>query len=112
MPHYAALDVSNEETAIHVVDEAGRTVWRGKRASDPEALATALRRYAPDLVRVGLETGFLTPWLYHGLQALGLPVVCLEAPGRQRLFSATRRMRMTLRRWLTSCARAGTERPA
>jgi transposase len=79
MPHYAALDVSNEETAIHVVDEAGHTVWRGKRASDPEALATALRRHAPDLVRVGLETGFLTPWLYHSLKAAGLPVVCLEA---------------------------------
>ena len=42
MPHYAALDVSNQETAIHVVDEAGRTVWRGKRVSDPEALAAAL----------------------------------------------------------------------
>ena len=79
MPHYAALDVSNQETAIHVVDEAGRTVWRGKRASDPEALATALRRHAPELVRVGLETGFLTPWLYHSLKTLGLPVVCLEA---------------------------------
>ena len=79
MPHYAALDVSNQETAIHVVDEAGRTVWRGKRASDPEALAAALRRHAPDLVRVGLETGFLTPWLYHSLRAAGLPVVCLEA---------------------------------
>src|SRR3954447_17087872 len=79
MPHYAALDVSNEETAIHVVDEAGRTVWRGKRASDPEALATALRRHAPDLVRVGLETGFLTPWLYHNLKAAGLPIICIEA---------------------------------
>jgi transposase len=79
MPHYAALDVSNEQTAIHVVDEAGRAIWRGKRASDPEALAEALRRHAPDLVRVGLETGFLTPWLYHSLKAVGLPVVCLEA---------------------------------
>ena len=79
MPHYAALDVSNQETAIHVVDEAGRTVWRGKRASDPEALATALRRHAPELVRVGLETGFLAPWLYHSLKAAGLPVICLEA---------------------------------
>src|ERR687897_704858 len=79
MPHYAALDVSNQETAIHVVDEAGGTVWRGKRASDPEALATALRRHAPDLVRVGLNTSFLTPWLYHSLKAVGLPVVCLEA---------------------------------
>src|SRR5688572_22325567 len=80
MPHYAALDVSNDQTAIHVVDEAGRPVWRGKRASDPEALAAALRRHAPELVRVGLETGFLTPWLYHGLKALGLPVACPEAP--------------------------------
>jgi transposase len=79
MPHYAALDVSNEQTAIHVIDEAGRTIWRGKRASDPEALADALRRHAPDLVRVGLETGFLTPWLYHSLKAVGLPMVCLEA---------------------------------
>src|SRR5688500_5668013 len=79
MPHYAALDVSNYQTALHVVAEAGHTVWRGKRASDPEALAAALRRHAPDLVRVGLETGFLTPWLYHGLKALGLPVICLEA---------------------------------
>jgi len=72
MPHYAALDVSNEETAIHVVDETGATVWRGKRASDPEVLATALRRHAPELVRVGLETGPLTPWLYHSCKALGL----------------------------------------
>ncbi len=77
MPHYAALDVSNEETAIHVLDETGRTVWRGKRASDPEALATALRRYAPELVRVGLETGFLDalalPQPQGGRLARGLP---------------------------------------
>lgn len=57
MPQYAALDVSNEETALHVIDETGATVWRGKRASDPDVLTTTLRRHAPDLVRVGLETG-------------------------------------------------------
>jgi len=79
MPHYAALDVSNDETAIHVVDETGATVWCGKRASDPQVLATALRRHAPDLVRLGLETGPLTPWLYHTLKELGLPIICLDA---------------------------------
>src|SRR5215217_6999641 len=79
MPHYAALDVSNAETAIHIIDETGRTVWRGKRASDPEALTTALRCHAPNLVRMGLETGFPTPWLYHSFKALDLPVICLEA---------------------------------
>ena len=58
MPHYAALDVSNDQTAIHVVDETGRTVWRGKRASDPEALAAALRRHAPTSSVSGLRLAF------------------------------------------------------
>ena len=30
-------------------------------------------------MRVGLETGVLTPWLYHSLKKLGVPVVWLEA---------------------------------
>lgn len=46
--------------------------------SEPEVLAVALRRHAPELQRVGLETGQLTPWLYHSLKALGIPVVCLD----------------------------------
>jgi len=79
MAHYAAFDVSDKETAIHVLDEHGRLVWKGKRASEPEVLATALQRHAPELQRVGLETGQLAPWLYHSLKALGVPVVCLDA---------------------------------
>ncbi len=79
MAHYAAFDVSDKETAIHVLDEHGRLVWKGKRPSEPEVLATALRRHAPELERVGLETGQLAPWLYHSLKALGMPVVCLDA---------------------------------
>ena len=55
MAHYAGLDVSDKETAIHVVDGSGKTVWRGKRPSEPDALASALRRHAPELERVGLE---------------------------------------------------------
>ena len=43
MVHYAAFDVSDKETAIHVLDEHGKSVWKGKRPSEPEALAAALR---------------------------------------------------------------------
>jgi transposase len=57
MAHYAAFDVSDKETAIHVLDGQGKLVWKGKRPSEPEALVTALRRHAPELERVGLETG-------------------------------------------------------
>jgi transposase len=79
MAHYAAFDVSDRETAIHVLDEHGKPVWKGKRPSEPDALAAALRRHAPELVRVGLETGRLAPWLYHSLKDLGVPMVCLDA---------------------------------
>jgi transposase len=49
MAHYVGLDVSDRDTAIHVIDETGKMVWRGKRASEPEVIAAALRRHAPHL---------------------------------------------------------------
>ena len=50
MAHYAAFDVSDKETAIHVLDGHGGPVWKGRRPSEPEALAAALRRHAPALL--------------------------------------------------------------
>jgi transposase len=79
MAHHAAFDVSGRETAIHVLIEHGKPVWRGKRPSEPEALAAALRRHDAELVRVGPETGRLAPWLYRSLKDLRLPIVCLDA---------------------------------
>lgn len=78
MAHYVGLDVSDKDTAIHVIDDTGRLVWRGKRASEPGVIATALRRHAPELVRVGLETGQLAVALSL-IQGTGLPVICLDA---------------------------------
>ena len=37
MVHYAAFDLSDRETAIHVLDEPGKPVWKGKRLSKPES---------------------------------------------------------------------------
>lgn len=48
-------------------------------ASDPEALASWLNRHCPDLVRVVLETGPLSTFLYHGLVERGIPVECICA---------------------------------
>lgn len=77
--HYVGLDVSLEMTSVCVLDEAGAIVWRGKAASTPEAIATAISVRAPQPARIGLETGPLRTWRWHSLRALGLPVVCLEA---------------------------------
>ena len=76
---YVGLDVSLKETSTAVVDESGRTLWRGRVGSTPDAIAEAVKRHAPKAVRIGLECGQLSGWLYHGLKAAGLPVICIDA---------------------------------
>ena len=77
--HYAGLDVSLDSTAICVVDDGGRVVWRGKCPTEPKAIAETLARRAPGLVRAGLETGQLSNWLTLALRRLRVPVTCLDA---------------------------------
>jgi transposase len=79
MTRYVGLDVSLKETKLHVLDEAGNRIWRGRCATDAAAIVAAVRRYAPTAVRIGLETGPLTTWLWTALRAEGLPMVCLDA---------------------------------
>lgn len=79
MGFYAGLDVSLKRTQICVVDDVGTIVWRGWSDTHPEAIAEKLKGLSDDYAKVGLETGSLSPWLYHGLKALGLPVVVMDA---------------------------------
>jgi transposase len=79
MSTYVALDVSLQSTSMHIVDQHGRCVWRGKCATDVDALTSTIRQHAPEVERVGLETGMLATWLCHGLAGKGLPVVCMDA---------------------------------
>ncbi len=79
MTHFVGLDVSQKMTAVCVVDDAGRRLWRGQCPSVPEQINAVVRRYAGDDARIGIETGAMTPWLVHELRNLGLEVVCLDA---------------------------------
>jgi transposase len=79
MSIFAGLDVSDKTTHICVVDDAGELVWRGACATDPNEIAKTLSRRAPGVVRVVLETGPLSVFLYHGLVERGVPVTCICA---------------------------------
>jgi transposase len=78
MEQYVGLDVSQEQTSVCVLDGSGRVIWQGRCASLPEALASTIHARAPQAVKIGLEAGPLSSWLWHELQAMGLPVVCLD----------------------------------
>ena len=53
MTDYVGLDVSQKLTAICVVDDVGRRLWRGQCASDPEQIELAIRRHSGDEARIG-----------------------------------------------------------
>ncbi len=43
MPHYAALDVSQERTSVCLVDETGRVISEAKLPTCPKAIAAFAR---------------------------------------------------------------------
>src|ERR1700678_280488 len=79
MGYYVGLDVSLKSTHICVLDGERRVVWRGVSDTQVAMIAERLARWSKQIVLVGLETGSLTNWLYHGLSDLGLPMVCMDA---------------------------------
>ena len=79
MERYVGMDVSLKETSICVVDGKGEIVSEGTVISEPAAIAAFIKAKARNAVRIGLETGPTTTWLWHALRALGLPVICIDA---------------------------------
>jgi transposase len=79
MEQYVALDVSLKEISVCIMDDKGAVVFEGKTPADPAILVALIKARAPQVVRVGLETGATSPWLFHALTAAGLPVVCMDA---------------------------------
>jgi transposase len=90
MKYFAGLDVSLEETSICIVDGEGVIVAERKVASEPRAIAKALRATDLAFERVGLEAGPLSPWLHGGLHAEGFAAICIET---RRMKAALRAMR-------------------
>jgi transposase len=87
MDTFVGLDVSLKETSVCVLNQQGTCVFEGKVASEPKAIARVIRKHAPHVVRVGLESGPTSVWLTHTLLAESLPVVCLDARHAQAVLS-------------------------
>lgn len=79
MEQYVGLDVSLQQTAVCVVDQTGQIVREAVIPSDPEAIAAFVKSNAKNVVRMGLESGPTSTWLWSELDRLGLPVICIDA---------------------------------
>ena len=79
MESYVGLDVSLRKTSICVVDQRGKMLCEGTVNSTPEAIIEFIGSKAAGAVRIGLETGPTSTWLWSEIKALGLPVICIDA---------------------------------
>ena len=78
MNYYAGIDVSLEYSSVAIVDATGKIVREGKVASDPVALIAWFRVFGLNVIRIGLEAGPLSQWLYAAMKEAGLAVELLE----------------------------------
>jgi transposase len=81
------LHVSLETTSVCILDAAGSITFEGMVESNPAAIEQVLKQRAPTAVKVGLETGPTSPWLWHELHAAGVPVICIDARYTQAVLS-------------------------
>lgn len=87
---YAGLDVSLKETAVCIVNEAGKITFERMVQTDPQVIAACLSKHAPGLQRFGLESGATSAWLWREFHKMGLPVVCLDSRDAHRVLSMRR----------------------
>jgi transposase len=81
MQYYIGLDISQRQTAICIVDGKGTRVAEGKVLTLPCDIHAWITKHIDikSIVRVGLEAGAMSAWLYAELTTLGLPMICLES---------------------------------
>jgi transposase len=88
MEHYAGIDVSLECSSVCVVNATGKIIRESKVASEPEALVAWFGSLGLDVVRIGLEAGPLSQWLFAAMKQAGLAVELLETRHVRRAFEA------------------------
>src|SRR5467141_4070524 len=88
MEYYAGIDVSLECSSVCVVDASGKIIREGKVASEPDALINWLKSRGYELIRVGLEAGPLSQWLFAAMREAGLAVELLETRHVRKAFEA------------------------
>jgi hypothetical protein len=79
--------VSLKETAICVINDAGKIVFERSVATDAQVTAKYLAKHAPGLERFGLESGSTSAWLWRESRKLGLPENCLDSRHAHRVLS-------------------------
>ncbi len=79
MKHYIGLDVSLKTTAICIMAQDGKIIREMTAATDPLAIATAIKTTKLTIEAIAIEAGGTSRWLVQELQELDLPAICIDS---------------------------------
>lgn len=90
--YYVGLDVSQRTTSICVIDHQGKKQYEGKCNTRPDDIRGWLLNRVEEgtVLRIGLEAGTMSSWLYSGLTRFGFDVVCMETLQAHRFLKTYR----------------------
>lgn len=90
--YYVGLDVSQKTTSVCVIDDAGTKQCEGKCNSRPQDIGGWLSNRVEEgkTLKIGLEAGSMSSWLYSGLVKQGFDVVCMETFQAHRFLAVYR----------------------
>jgi transposase len=90
--YYVGLDVSQKMTSICVIDQDGKQIVEGKSSTHPLDIRGWLGNRIEDgkSLKIGLEAGTMSSWLYSGLVRFGFEVVCMETFQAHRFLATYR----------------------
>jgi transposase len=87
---YCGIDVSSKKSYVVVCDAKGTTALSREVDTDSRALRSALESYVGDKLKVAIEAGGETAWIYDCLVELGAEVVVVN-PKKVKLIAESRR---------------------
>ncbi|MEM8820376.1 MAG: IS110 family transposase [Pseudomonadota bacterium] len=87
MKRYVGLDVSQDQTAICVLNEDGSIFFEGSSPTEPDQILTTIAGFGP-IEKIVHESGPLSIWLTRELKERGAPVVCIDAQAAHKARSA------------------------
>ena len=87
MQRYVGLDVSQDQTAICVLDGEGGILFEGSCATEPKEILKKVARCG-SVEKIVHESGLLSIWLTRELKDCGAPIVCIDARAAHKALSA------------------------
>ena len=79
MEYYTGLDVSNNTTAICVIDSKRKIIFEMSVESCPQTIVETIKALNLNMVRIGLEAGCFSHFLVKEMATRGLKVICVES---------------------------------